>query len=101
MRRREFMALFLGATSAAFPQRNGRTEEFARLKRVGIILEGNRTPSIEGFVQGMHQLGHVEGQDYLAEWRFADGRYVRFPGFAQDFVRLKVDVIFVGTAARV
>src|SRR5262249_24951429 len=101
MRRREFMALLLGASSTAFPERQGRTEEIARLKRLGIILEGNRTPSIEGLVQGMHELGHVEGKDYLAEWRFADGRYVRFPTFAQDFVNRKIDVIFVGTAAAV
>jgi putative tryptophan/tyrosine transport system substrate-binding protein len=101
MRRREFMALSLGAASMAFAERHGRGEEFARLKRLGIILDGNRTPSIEGLVQGMHELGHVEGKDYLADWRFADGRYVRFPAFAQDFVRLKIDAIFVATAAAV
>jgi putative ABC transport system substrate-binding protein len=101
MRRREFMALLLGASSVAFPERQGRAEEFTGLKRLGIILEGNRTPSSEGLVQGMHELGHVEGKDYLAEWRFADGRYVRFPAFAQDFVSRKIDVIFVGTAAAV
>src|SRR5205085_2898125 len=40
-------------------------------------------------------------RDYLADWRFANGRYTRFPDFAQDFVRLKADVIFVETAAAV
>ena len=47
----------------------------------------------------MHEFGHAEGRDYIADWRFANGRYGRFSDFAQDFVRLKVDVVFLETAA--
>jgi putative tryptophan/tyrosine transport system substrate-binding protein len=103
MRRREFITL-IGSLVVAAPvlwTAVARAQGAAKLWRVGIILEGSRNREIEGFVQGMHELGHAEGRDYLAEWRFANGRYVRFPEFAQDFVRLKVDVIFVETAAAV
>jgi putative ABC transport system substrate-binding protein len=102
MRRREFITLIGGAVaSSMLGTRAARAQEPARLRRVGIILGGSRTPPIDGFLQGMGELGYVAGRDYVAEWRFADGRYTRFPDFAQDFVRLKVDAIFLGTAAAV
>jgi putative ABC transport system substrate-binding protein len=78
-----------------------RAQQQAKMWRVGIILAGTRTLAIEGFVQGLRELGYQAGRDYHAEWRFADGRYARFPAFAEDFVRLKVDVIFVETSAAV
>jgi putative tryptophan/tyrosine transport system substrate-binding protein len=49
----------------------------------------------------MRELGYVEGRDFTIEWRFAEGNYDRIPGFAAEFVRLKVDVIVVATAAAV
>jgi len=102
MRRREFIALLGGAaTSSVLWTLAARTQEPAKLRRVGIILGGSRTPPIDGFLQGMRELGYVAGRDYIAEWRLAEGRYTRFPGFAQDFMRLKVDVILLETAAAV
>src|SRR5437764_14236754 len=103
MTRREFITVF-GSIMGPFSvltATTARGQGATKLWRVGIILEGSRTRAIDGFVQGMHELGHAEGQDYFADWRFANGRYVRFPQFAQEFVRLRVDVIFVETAAAV
>jgi putative tryptophan/tyrosine transport system substrate-binding protein len=103
MQRREFLT-HLGCAAAStslLAASTARAQEQTKVWRVGIILAGTRTLAIEGFVQGMRELGYQAGRDYHAEWRFADGRYARFPVFAQDFVRLKVDVIFVETAAAV
>jgi putative ABC transport system substrate-binding protein len=41
----------------------------------------------------MRDLGYVEGKDFVIEWRFAEGQYDRLAGYAQELVRLKVDVI--------
>jgi putative ABC transport system substrate-binding protein len=41
----------------------------------------------------MRDLGYVEGRDFVVEWRFAEGQYDRLTGYAQELVRLKVDVI--------
>jgi ABC-type uncharacterized transport system substrate-binding protein len=103
MRRREVIALLgsMAVPSSVLWTAATRGEPGAKLWRVGIMLEGLRTPTIDGFAQGMHEFGHAEGRDYVADWRFANGRYVRFPEFAQDFVRLKADVIFVETSAAV
>jgi ABC-type uncharacterized transport system substrate-binding protein len=108
MQRREFLTLFACAAatvpvlagSAARAQQPAKPQP-AKPWRVGIILAGIRTPAIDGFVQGMRELGYQAGRDYHADWRFADGRYARFPTFAQDFVRLQVDVILVETSAPV
>lgn len=50
----------------------------------------------EAFRQGLRELGHIEGQNVVIEWRFAKGKVDRFPEFAAELVRLKVDVIVVG-----
>ena len=49
---------------------------------------------IEAFGKGLRDLGHVEGQTVVIEYRFAEGQYERLPGLAADLVRLKMDVIF-------
>src|SRR5262249_48838354 len=103
MQRREFLT-HLGcaaATTSLLAASAARAQEQAKVWCVGSILAGTRTLAIEGFVQGMRELAYQAGRDYHAEWRFADGRYARFPVFAEDFVRLKVDVIFVETSAAV
>jgi ABC-type uncharacterized transport system substrate-binding protein len=103
MQRREFLT-HLGhaaALASLLVASAARAQQPPKIWRVGIILAGTRTLATEGFVQGMRELGYQAGRDYHAEWRFADGRYARFPVFAQEFVRLQVDVIFVETAAAV
>src|SRR5262249_56231177 len=52
-------------------------------------------------LQGMRELGYVEGRDFVIEWRFADGRYELFPDFAAEFARLGVDLIVTGLSPAV
>jgi putative ABC transport system substrate-binding protein len=103
MRRREVLT-FLGAAAAASSNlwpRAACAQQAGKLWRIGIIVGGVRTPPYDGFLQGMREHGYVAGRDYFADWRFADGRYSRITGFTEEFVRLKADVIFVGTPAAV
>ena len=54
----------------------------------------------EGFLQGLSEIGYIEGQNVTFELRSAAGRPERFNDLAADLVRLKVDVIFArGTEA--
>ena len=71
MRRREVITLIgtLAAQGSILWTAAARAEEAAKLPRVGIIIEGSRNRTIDGFVQGMHELGHAEGRDYLADVR--------------------------------
>jgi putative ABC transport system substrate-binding protein len=47
----------------------------------------------EAFLQGLRDLGHVEGRTLLIEYRDAEGRTERLPALAAELVALKVDVI--------
>jgi putative ABC transport system substrate-binding protein len=55
---------------------------------------------VEGFQQGLRELGYVEGQNVTIEYRWADGKLDRLPGLARELVRLPVDVLVtVGTSS--
>jgi putative ABC transport system substrate-binding protein len=55
---------------------------------------------LDAFRQGLRELGYVEGQNVVIEYRSADGRQERFPELAMELVRLKVDLIVTtGTPA--
>jgi len=70
------------------------TQQVAKIPRVGFLSPLDRSsPSFETFRQGLADLGYVEGHSIVIEPRFAEGQYERFPEFAADLVRLKVDVI--------
>ena len=44
-------------------------------------------------MQGLRGLGYVEGENIVIEYRWADGKLERLPGFVADVVHAKVDVI--------
>jgi putative ABC transport system substrate-binding protein len=71
-------------------------QQGAQLPRIGYL--GTSSASLEpelvkAFRQGLRDLGYVEGQNIVIEFRWAEGNYHRFPDLAADLVRLKVDVI--------
>jgi putative ABC transport system substrate-binding protein len=70
-----------------------------KVARIGFLGARSRsTPSnpdalYAAFLQGMRDLGYVEGQNLVIEWRFAEGRYERLPGLAAELVKLKPEVL--------
>ena len=102
MRRRQALALlgFAGVSTALRPfsvlaQGAGRRPVVGFLQ--GATREVNAT-LVDAFLQGMKELGYVEGQNITIEWRFAEGFADRLPGLAQELVRLGPDVLVVGIA---
>jgi len=70
-----------------------------KVPRVGILITGS--PSLAGsnlaaFQQGLRDLGYVEGQNLILEYRYAEGRFERLPELAAELVRLTVDVLVTG-----
>ena len=51
----------------------------------------------EALFQRLRELGYEEGKNLVAERRYSEGRAERFPEFAAELVRLKVDIIVVIT----
>jgi putative ABC transport system substrate-binding protein len=70
-----------------------------KVHRVGFLSPGVRPstplPSLEAFESGLRELGYVERQNLVIEWRFAGGALANLPDLAIDLVRSSVDVIVV------
>ena len=68
----------------------------AKLYRVGVldvVSEAANAANLGAFRQGLRELGYVEGQNLVIDYRSADGRPERFVDLAKELVRLEVDVI--------
>src|SRR5260370_28291414 len=69
-----------------------RAQQVGKVYRIGILA--NVSGGIwEPFIEGLRDLGYVEGQNITIERRSSEGKYKRLPELAAELVRLKVDVI--------
>ena len=89
--------LLLAAPLAAAAQQAGK------VYRIGLLFPNTpaivaRNPRVAAFLQGLRDLGWIEGQNVAFERRFAEGQLGRLPELAADLVRLKVDVIVTAAA---
>jgi putative tryptophan/tyrosine transport system substrate-binding protein len=50
----------------------------------------------EAIRQALRELGYIEGQNIVTEYRYSEGKLDRLPELAAEVVRLKVDIIVVG-----
>ncbi len=72
----------------------------AKVWRIGLLLTGAPPdPGVEAFREGLHDLGYVEGQNVVLEYRWADGRPDRWHEFAAALVDAGVDVIVTQATA--
>jgi putative ABC transport system substrate-binding protein len=88
MRRREFITLLGGV--AAWP-RLSRAQQPA-IPVIGFLASAAEAP-VAGFRQGLRQTGYVEGQNPHIAFRWAEGRYERFPQLAAELTSLNVSAI--------
>ena len=71
-----------------------RAQQAAKIARLGFLGQPDRSPHLrEAFLQGLRDLGYVEGRNVVIEYRYAEGKLERFPALAAELVALKVDVI--------
>jgi putative ABC transport system substrate-binding protein len=94
MRRRDFIALASNAV-AVWPL-GALAQEPGKIWRMGFIAQGYEK-FYDALFEGLRELGYAEGRNLIVERRYAEGRAERFPEFAAEMVRLKVDIIVVST----
>ena len=71
-------------------------QQTAKVPRIGFQLDSPVSvvaARIEGFRQGLRELGYIEGKNIIIEWRSSEGKPERRIELAAELVRLKVDVI--------
>jgi putative ABC transport system substrate-binding protein len=96
MKRRDFVFLAVGST--VWPLRL-HAQQPQKLSRIGVLLPG--TPAsfalrANAFLDGLRELGHVEGKTIAIEWKWGQDRVETLSGLAAELVRSNVDVIVTG-----
>jgi putative tryptophan/tyrosine transport system substrate-binding protein len=68
-----------------------------KLARIGWLIPGvpdsSSSLASEGLLDGLRDIGYVEGQHFVLERRSAEGQPARLPDLAAELVQLPVDVI--------
>jgi len=95
MQRRNFI-LLLG--SAAVSPLAVRAQQAPKVPRIGYLTTGSLELAetralINAFRQGFRELGYLDGQNIIIEFRGADSKIERFPALARELIGLNVDVI--------
>jgi putative ABC transport system substrate-binding protein len=75
-------------------------QQSGKVYRIGFLWD---TPAVwphalQAFREGLRDLGWVEGQNIVVEYRWAEGRFERLPGLVEELVRVKVDLIVAPTS---
>jgi putative tryptophan/tyrosine transport system substrate-binding protein len=94
MDRRTFLCgLTLGPLAAPFAAEGQEGGKVPRIGWLGGPTRESADTFVREFLRGMKDLGWVEDQNIMIEWRFAGGRAERLPGLAAELVSLRVDLI--------
>ncbi|HXV83318.1 MAG TPA: ABC transporter substrate-binding protein [Candidatus Binatia bacterium] len=91
-------AMLLALCYSASAQQQEKLPRIGFLQRRVTPTPKNPDPLAEAFLQGLKDLGYVEGRNILIEHRYAEGRTDRLPGLVSELVQLKVDAIVVASA---
>ncbi len=87
------VTLVLGLLAGPLP---AEAQQVGEVYRIGYLSVRGPDPDkrpLAAFHQGLRELGYVEGQNLVIEYRYAEGKVKRYPDLAAELVRLKVDVI--------
>ena len=89
------IALGLGALATALP---AFAQQRDRIRRIGFLYFGTRESAVDSgryraFLDGMRELGYVEGKNFTIEARFADGKAEPLPSLVTELIRSKPEVI--------
>ncbi len=84
---------------------SAEAQQTGKVYRIGFLdfrLRSTTTdPRFIALRQGLRELGYVEGQNLVLEYRSAKGKRKRLPEVAAELVRLKVDIIITSGSTKV
>ena len=89
-------SLFLLITVSALATSPATGQEAQKIPRIGLLVSGTalaNKPNRDAFLQGLKELGYIDGKNLIIEHRYANGKRDLLQQFAADLVRLNVAVI--------
>src|SRR5215470_2575843 len=92
--RRSVLAL-LASTVAAWSLATG-AQQPAKIPRVGWVWSGRSAGNpteVAGFRQGLRELGYIDGQNIVVDYRFGEGNVDRLADLAAELVQLRPDAL--------
>ena len=100
MDRRRFLLTSVAGALAVPLVAEAQVGKVYRIRVLDTVPAARNVANLEAFRQGLRELGYVEGQNCVIEYRSPGSRAYEFPDLANELVRLKVDLILTrGTAA--
>ena len=92
------IAILLGCGAMA------QAQQAKKIPRIGVLLSGSRSSTstnTDAFRQGLRELGYVEGQNIIIEYRWGDTMEGSLPNLFAEVIRLNPDVIVTGSTPAV
>ena len=100
MRRRDFMLL---ASAAAISPHAARAQQSNQMRRIGVLHGSADNPQtqarIRALLEGLRQLGWIEGQNLKIDYRFSLGSAASIHKSAVELLALAPDVVVAGGSA--
>jgi putative tryptophan/tyrosine transport system substrate-binding protein len=92
--RRDFITLLGGAAATVpFGARAQSSPKIARLGFLGATTPSGFEKTLPQFRLGLRDLGYIEGQNILIDFRWAEGNYARLSEYAAELIRLRADIL--------
>src|SRR5262245_60598250 len=97
--RRRFLAALVAPALAAPLSGLAQPQPARGMRRIGFLAARSRStapnpdPYYDAFVEGMRELGYIEGKNLVIEWRFAESKYERLADLAAELVKTKPEVL--------
>jgi ABC-type uncharacterized transport system substrate-binding protein len=82
------------------PAHAQQPKKVSRIGYLSAIEPASESIRSEAILNGLRDLGYIEGQNIAIEYRYSEGKVDRAPQLAADLVRLKVDIIVVAGGDR-
>jgi len=99
MKRREATLALVAFGTVALGAHGQSAGKPYRIGFLGLTSASAYAPQLQGFLQGLRELGYVEGKNIVIEYRWADGREERVAELAAQLVRLHPDVLVTHATA--
>lgn len=85
-------ALLLSAAGA-----EAQSKKIPRVGYLAAVSASADAPRLEAFRQELRELGYIEGQNILIDYRHESRGFEPLPGLAAELIRLKIDVLVAVT----